>query len=463
MTKPSRLTKAVLYLSAAVLVLNGMTDCKPTAEQQSKTLKLQLRKALRLQSYDSAIRIARAVIDRSPQDDEAWAHLAQAHLARKDWNALKETLEQWRKTVVEPSSRLGELEGDLAFAQSDLQRAASQWHDVLNEDPKNVRVLEKVALLERRQRHWQEENAAWTSLLQLNETAGAHINRALARRHLHQWDEALNDLHRAQEVAPDDTEVKSCARRFERLNTFRTEIHDLDSRIAATSGDAELLADRALLFLRADDPDLAIDDAEQAAKVAPWAVRPILFQALALIGLNHADDCVKLLVRKSIRLEQLSAEVLETFARLDRDISVERTNAEHFVSRAWTLNDIDQPALAVRDAETATTLDPQSVGALNEWGFALVKLGAVEDGYAKVKRATEIDTGYAAAWQYRGELEMQRGDLPAAIESFTHALSVNQTAAALRKREECYLRTGQRNRADDDHRALQELAARSLK
>jgi len=168
-------------------------------------------------------------------------------------------------------------------------------------------------------------------------------------------------------------------------------------------------------------------------------------------------------VRKTIRLEQLSPEVLETFARLDRDIAVERTNAEHFVSRAWTLNDIDQPALAVRDAETAAKLDPQSVGALDEWGFALVKLGATDDGYAKVKRATEVDPAQAAAWQYRGELEMQRGDTLAAIESFTQGLAINQSAASLRKREECFLRIGQRNRADDDHRALQELTARSVK
>lgn len=447
-----------------VLLLAGAAaSCKPTPESQTKSMKVEARKALRQQSYDNAIRVARSLIERQPQDDDAWSYLAQAQFAKRDFGGTRETLDRWRHAVLEPSSKLGELEGDLALANGDARRAAAAWHDVLNEDPQNVRVLEKVGFLERSQRHWQEEISAWSALLRLNESASTHANRALARRHLHQWDEALADLHRAQDLAPKEAEVISCARRFEKISKVLVEIRELDSRIASAPTDAELLSDRALLFLRADDADLAIQDTEQAARVAPWAIRPVLFQALALIGINRADDCVKLLVRKTIRLEQLSPEMLETFARLDRDISVERTNAEHFVSRAWSLNEIDQPALAVRDAETAAKLDPQSVGAMNEWGFALAKLGAAEDGYGKVKRATELDPSYAAAWQYRGELEMQGGNIPAAIESFSRALAINQTAASLRKREECYLRIGQRNRADQDHRALQELSARSLK
>jgi len=42
-----------------------------------------------------------------------------------------------------------------------------------------------------------------------------------------------------------------------------------------------LLADRALLFLRAEDADLALDDATRAGQLSASAVRPKLFIALA--------------------------------------------------------------------------------------------------------------------------------------------------------------------------------------
>jgi hypothetical protein len=58
---------------------------------------------------------------------------------------------------------------------------------------------------------------------------------------------------------------------------------------------------------------------------------------------------------------------------------------------------------------------------------------------------------------------MAAGDNLAAIESLSHALEIQQTVAGLQKREECYRRVGLRARADEDHRALQQLTAHTLK
>ena len=94
----------------------------------------------------------------------------------------------------------------------------------------------------------------------------------------------------------------------------------------AVSNDAGLLADRALLLLRAGDPELALDDCEMASALAPWAVRPKLFQAIALIALNRASECERLSIRQPLRLEALTPEFLETMSRLDSAISVERSS-----------------------------------------------------------------------------------------------------------------------------------------
>jgi tetratricopeptide (TPR) repeat protein len=131
--------------------------------------------------------------------------------------------------------------------------------------------------------------------------------------------------------------------------------------------------------------------------------------------------------------------------------------------RTCQLYEIGQPALAFQDAESAAQLDPKSVSISAEKAYALMKLGSGEKAFEEIKRATALESNYATAWQYRGELEMEAKNYPAAIESLTRAFSINQTEAALQKRETCYRLLGWLRKADEDHRALQELTARRLK
>jgi tetratricopeptide (TPR) repeat protein len=182
---------------------------------------------------------------------------------------------------------------------------------------------------------------------------------------------------------------------------------------------------------------------------------------LALVALGRADECERLSVRKTIRLDALTPEFLETIGRLDSEISAERNNAELYVSRAWQLNEIGQPALALQDAETAAKFDPKAAGASAEASYALTKLGRAQEALEQIKRATELDPNFSTAWQYRGELEMAKGETLSAIDSFTHALESNETLVALEKREQCYRRLGLLVKAEQDRRAREELARAS--
>ena len=295
----------------------------------------------------------------------------------------------------------------------------------------------------------------------MQENAIARTNRALCRRRLHRWHDAFEDLEKARALAPDDPEVQRGAKLFDRIEKFLNTVRELDSALAISPGDSGLLADRALLFLRADDPELALEDAEAAGKIGTWAVRPKLFQALALIALGRADDCDKLGVYKLIRLESLTSEFLETIGRLDSEISAERNNAELYASRAWQLNEIGQPSLALADTQTAAQLDPKAAGASAEASYALTKLGRAQEALEQIKRATELDPNFSTAWQYRGELEMARGETLSAIDSFTHSLETSQSATALEKREQCYRRLGLLVKAEQDRKAREELARAS--
>lgn len=449
---------AVLLIAPAIL---AMPACHRAASKEEKTLRAELRKALNEQNYERAADLARHHLKLKPQDNGSWDRLVRAQFGLHDLSGVKQALEDWRRTVPKPSPNLEEYAGDLAAAQNDDGAAVEAWKKVASTEPKNVRVLEKIARLEKRRQFWNKEDAAWTALIAAQESAIARINRAICRRRLHRWHDAFEDLEKARTLAPDDPEVQRGAKLLERTSKFLGEIRELDSALAVSPNDAGLLADRAFLFLRAEDPELALEDAEAAGKIGTWAMRPKLFQALALIALGRTDECETISVQKFIRLEALRPEFLETMGRLDSEISAEKNNAELYVSRAWQLNEIGQPALALQDAEMASKLDPKAAGACAEASYALTKLGRAPEALQQIKRATELDPNFSTAWQYRGELEMARGEILSAIESFTHAIEANQTVTALQKREQCYRRLGLLVKAEGDRRAREELARTS--
>jgi tetratricopeptide (TPR) repeat protein len=159
----------------------------------------------------------------------------------------------------------------------------------------------------------------------------------------------------------------------------------------------------------------------------------------------------------------LSPEFLQTISRLDVEIAAEPKDPNLLANRAWHLNEIGQPQLALADAKSALAAEPKSADASAEAGYALAKLQRKAEAYGQIERATELDPTLATAWQYRGELEMERDDYKAAIDSLTHALSINQTAAALTKREECYRKVSLLEKAEDDHKALEQFGPQRSK
>jgi tetratricopeptide (TPR) repeat protein len=456
--KPARLAM-MTFLFVAII----FAGCHRRISKEEENLRRNLRHALALRSYREAELLARRVLQYAPDDNGIWDRLVQAQCGQADYKGAKETFNAWRSSVGKPSSKLDEYIGDVALAEKNAAAALQAWHRLLGTNPHHLRVMTKVARVEQQQHHWIEADTAWTAALREKETAEGFAQRALSRRHLHHWPEALADLQRAKDLAPDDPEVTRCARTFDHLGKFLAEIRDLDAQLAVAPNDQTLLSDRSLLFLRSEDFEMALDDADTAVKLAPWATRPKLFGGIALIRLGRIDEAEKRLVRKSTRIEMLTPEFLETIGRLDSEISVERKNAELYATRAWHLNDIGQPALALQDAESAAQLDPKSASACAEKAYALMKLGQAKKAFEQIQHATTLDPNYATAWQYRGELEMEERNYMAAVESFSRALSMDQTLMALEKREACYRILGWTIKAEEDHRALEALNAHRLK
>jgi tetratricopeptide (TPR) repeat protein len=447
---------------AALVASLWLAGCQPESVRQEKNLRRQLAHELRNHSYATAAPIARQLLQRKPRDERLWKQLLQAQLGLHDLEGARETLQRWRSAVPSPSIRAEEFQGDIAREERDYSAALAAWEKVVRAQPNNRRVHQKVGLLHQTMGHWAKAEATWDTAIKLKETAAALLNRAICRRHLHHWNEAFDDYQHAQQLGPDDPEVRRWSKVFDGLQQYKEQIGELDAKVAVLPEEVGLLGDRALIFLRADDPEMALEDAENASKVGPWALRPKLFQGVALLQLGRPKQLDAIGLRKPLSLQSLAPEFLENVSRLDLAIAVERTNPEHFITRSWQLNEIGQPKLAVQDAQTAVGFDSRSAGAMTELAYALTKLGRPDEAYDKVRQATEFDSNSAPAWQYRGELEMSRGDFLAAVDSLSHAAGIHQSVAVLQKRAECYDRLGLNGRAQEDRRTVQQLLATTV-
>ncbi len=442
---------------ALVILLFFVTGCGRRISDEERAARNQVRSALQERAFARAIPAARRVLQFAPHDNGAWARLAQAQFDLRDLNGLRQTLADWRGAVKKTSAKYDEYRGDLALAEGRRAEALAAYTEAVAPKDRRPRVFIKIARLEQATGRWPEAAAAWTRGMKGRETAKALLNRALCYRHLHSWEAARADVERAAELAPNDPFVREEVARHDRLGKFLAEVQDLDRDLVAHPDDSSLLADRALLFVRAGDAALALDDASEAARLAPDAVRPKLFRAFAQQMLGRKPDPA--LSPGRLQLEALSAEFLQTIRRLDAEIAVEPKSADLLTNRAWQTNEIGQPKLALADAEAALAADPKSAGAAAEASFALAKLECAPEAYARIKEATELDSNFSTAWQYRGELEMQRSDYLAAVESLSRALAINQTAATLAKREECYRKLGLLAKAEDDQKALEQIRA----
>ena len=459
----SPLRPNVVFLNASALVCAVLlTGCQPENVRQEKKLRRELALELRNHSYATAAPIARQLLQRRPNDERLWKQLVKAQLGLHDLEGARQSLQRWRSAIHSPSVRADELEGDVAREEHNYPAALSSWQKVVQSQPNNHRVRQKLALLQQMLQHWTDADAAWGSALALKETATAHLNRAVCRRRLHQWNEAFEDFELARKLGADDPEVRRWSKLFDGLEKYKEDLAEIDAKIALLPDEFGLLGDRALLFLRCDDPEMALEDAERATKIAPWTLRPKLFEGIALVQLGRGKQADSLGLLRPISMQALTPEFLDTASRLDLAIAVERTNPEHFINRSWNLNEIGQPKLALQDADAATKLDPHSAGALTELAYALCKLGQPDEAYDKVKLATQLDSNSAPAWQYRGELEMARGDYLAAVDSLSRATGIHQSVPVLQKRAECYERLGLTARADEDHQTVQKLMSTSV-
>jgi tetratricopeptide (TPR) repeat protein len=462
-----RLIVLGLLLGAGGLLRGASTDIS--------VLREQLAAAQEEKDNPAIIELSRKLVDAVPQDSRVWETLARAQLAAakeappaladSSYQRCVETLAAWEKKIVPRPSVVDDLRGDLSAVRNDYRAAEICWRAFVTANPKAAHTLDKLADRLTVDQKWNEALELRTRSLAIKDTAERRLERANLYLELRDWDKALADADKANEMDPANPAAKAARPKFELLNKFLPRIKALDLQVAKTPRTIMPLLDRARLFTLAGAPSLALKDSQQAMQIASGAMRPRIQAGEALLDLARSDgtkleEAAKLSISHDLvrdKTGHVDEATLRALGACDASILLNPKKADEFASRAKVLRRLNQNVLALADAKAALTLDPNLADAHFQAAHALDALGQQKEAMSHAEKATALNPKDPVMWYYRGLLEAQRADFPAAIRSQTESLAIRESYVALAEREKSERRTGRVAEADADATRLKQL------
>jgi tetratricopeptide (TPR) repeat protein len=451
-------------ITFAVFLLLCVSNSLLGADQQVSQLRVQLETAEKAADKPAIVELSRRILAITPNDTDVWETLAQAQLDIEDFDRLEQTLDAWQKILRRPPAAIEDFRGSVCFKRKDYQCAERHWLAYLATKPPAADAAteyDNLANLCAAQERWEDHASYRTKAIAAQDSAARRVSRACAFLRLHKWEAAYADMAKANKMEATDPEVKEWLPQFERLQGFLPQIKALDAQIAKSPNEVELLLERARLFTLSGRPLLVLDDAQRALNLQPASMRARIQTAEALLDTGRPEDAAKLQVNDKLTRagdKHVSEQALRDVGALDTRFLANPKDSDALVARSKILRELRQLTLALADARAALAINDKSADAHFEAAQDLDGLGQGKEALDQVRIATELDPKDPAKWFYRGVLERQRANFPAAIQSQTRSLEINESLVALTEREQCERRIGKINEADADLRRIRELA-----
>ena len=450
-----------LFVPTLLLVL-AANGCWAAAGEL-KHLRTELERAEETEDRPAIAELCRRIVAIKPNDEQAWDTLVDTELQLEDLDRAERSLGRWAKAIRKPSAGIEDLWGNLLFKREDYQGAARHWLAYLSRkpDPEDAAIVcDKLADLCATHGRWAEFASYSGKAVAADDSASRRTTHALALLHLHQWDAALAEIHKAREVDPADAALKETLPKFERLQKVLPQLKAVDAQIAKSPNSAGFLVDRARLLSVSQFPEVAVQDARQAMTLQPAWMRARILTGEALLDQKKPEAAAELKVSPNLVRGgdgHVSDRALRELAEEDAGLWRDRQNAELLAQRSRTLRSLNQYVLALEDANAALAIGDNSANAHVEAALSLNQLDRTREALDQATRATELSPQNESAWFARGLIEGARADLYAAVASQTHALALRESLAALREREKCAREIGQIELADRDAKRIREL------
>jgi len=410
---------------------------------------------------NAVIELTRRIVAADPHDTDAWNTLVESQIKIEDYDRAFVSLQNWQNVTKPEPAAIDSYRGDIYLARGMPVDAERAWRASLKIDPHDYRVLSKLADLLETESRWDEVLALRTQAADAKPAAALLAARAGALLNVHQWDAAIAEIHKANDLDATDPTVQQWLPKIELLATRRAEIFAFDMMLKVANSmdprNIHPLLDQAQVFMEIGEPFLALANAKRALAIDPGSVRARVQCGEAELALNKPLDAAKFRVSHDLLRDDTGLVDKKILHELDeRDAAVHRNPGKPgpLAARSKTLRDIKQYVLALDDAQAALALDANSPEAQFEIGHDLDALGRSKEALPHIIRATELRPKDAVAWYYRGVVEANRADFTAAIASQTRSLAIHESEVALRARIDAELRLCLSSQAEADIQRL---------
>jgi tetratricopeptide (TPR) repeat protein len=422
--------------------------------------RVQLKAAQAAADSDAVVELTRRIVAADPHDTNSWTTLVRTQIEQEDYDRAFVSLQQWQNAVKPEPADIDAYRGDIYLAKGMPVDAERVWRASLAIDPRNYKVLSKLADLLETESRLEDVLTLRTQAAAVKPAAALIAARAGALLNVHQWDAAIAEVHRANDLDATDATVQQWLPKIELLATRRKDIFAQDLLMKIDPRNIHPLLDQARIFMEVGEPFLALANDKRALAMDAGSVRARVQAGEAELGLGKPLDAAKFKVSHDLVRDQSGLVDKKVLHELDgRDAAVRRNPGKPapLAARSKTLRSLKQYVLALDDAQAALVLDTNSPDAQFEMGHDLDALGRSREALPHIIRATELRPGDAVAWYYRGVVEANRSDF-AAVASQTRSLAIHESEVALRARIDAELRLCLSDKAAADLNRLHVIA-----
>ena len=351
---------------------------------------LSVREQLALAKEDedtyAQIELIRRILEKEPRDAALRGRLAELWLSIDDLEMSESIVREWQEA---PAALRAKVLATVLFGREGKKtEAVALLERYLAEHPEDLEVTRQLAGYLDKMGEQKKAVDLLSKAPGVETDARLLVARALARRSLQDFAGALKDFEAADRIDPEEESVINNRASFDRLRTAVAGIRAASNILAEQPGDSAALISRAYWYLStAAANGAAFNDAEAAQNVDPSSVAALILFAEASNRagrLSPKDALEKLEVDVSKPIPTLA--VLDNLWRQDRQISKDPKNVSALLRRSIELREnAQQGLLALRDARSALSLDPNSAAARGAKMSALAKIGKIEEAIAELR------------------------------------------------------------------------------
>ncbi|HIV71380.1 MAG TPA: tetratricopeptide repeat protein [Candidatus Aquabacterium excrementipullorum] len=233
---------------------------------------------------------------------------------------------------------------------------------------------------------------------------GAFLGHGAALMALKRWEGAADSLGKALEQQPGNAEAQfNRGNAFLELKRFEAAVDSYDKVLAVHANHVGALINRAHACLALKRYEEAIQNCQKAN-----ALQPDRASAYTVLG----ETCMAM------------GGYAEALASYDRALALQPGQFVPLANRGSALLKLGRATEAIHSFEQALAIEPQHATVISNLAGALREAERWDDAWAFCQKALQIEPLHAGAHMNRGNVLLDRGELPAAREAFATVVSL---------------------------------------